>query len=174
MTTVIPFTPSNITTPTVPMTLDGVNYNVTVTWNVSAQRYYINVYALDGTWIITVPLVSSPPAREVQSARYDPFLNIVTIQMVDPTLWPVPLSHEGISTPPGQIIDYTLIGFSPNTYNGKFRCLNLDAVTFIFSMPTDPGPVTILGNVNRLLNMIEPLFTINSLVYRNSAFEINP
>ena len=174
MTTVLPFIPSNIRTPTIPMTLDGVNCNVTITFNVSAQRYYINVYDQNGDWIITVPLVSSPPGRNVQSAYYDPFLNIVTVTMVDPSLWPVPLAKEGINIRPGLMVDYTLLGFTPDTYNGKFRCMHIDAITFTFPMPTDPGQVQILGTVNRLLNMIEPLFIINSLVYRNSAFEINP
>jgi hypothetical protein len=156
------------------MTLDGTDYNVTVTWNVSAQRYYINVYGIDGTWIITVPLVSTPPARNVAIAEYDPFLSIVVVQMVDPTLWPVPLSAAGLDTPVGTIIDYTLLGFSPTTYNGKFRCETINQTTFSFPMSVDPGPVSILGTVNRMMNMIEPLFNINSLVYRNSAFEINP
>lgn len=174
MTIIIPFIPSNIITPTIPMNLDGENYTITVTWNVSAQRYYIDIYDQNKIWIITVPLVSSPPARNIQKAIYDPFLNSVMIRMVDPALWPVPVSHAGLVTPPGTIIDYTLLGFSPDTYNGKFRCLHLDTITFTFPMPTDPGPVGILGTVNRMLDMIEPVFNISSLVYRNGAFEINP
>jgi hypothetical protein len=85
------------------MNLDGLDYNVTVTWNVSAQRYYINVYDQNGEWIITVPLVSSPPARSVKKVVYDPFLNLVIVQMTDPTSWPVPLSSAGLATPPGTI-----------------------------------------------------------------------
>jgi hypothetical protein len=156
------------------MNLDGLDYNVTVTWNVSAQRYYINVYDQNGEWIITVPLVSSPPARSVKKVVYDPFLNLVIVQMTDPTSWPVPLSSAGLATPPGTIIDYTLLGFNPNTYNGKFRCLHLDSSTFTFPISTNPGPVTFLGTISRMLNMIEPLFITSSLVYRNSSFEINP
>ncbi len=174
MTTIIPFIPSNIVIPTISMNLDGADYTVTVSWNVSAQRYYIDVYDQNGDWVITVPLVSTPPGRPVQSAVYDPFLNIVTVKMTDPTTWPVPLSSAGLDTAPGTVIDYTLIGFDPDTYNGKFRCLHFNSTTFTFPMTTDPGSVNLLGTVNRMLNMIEPLFDISSLVYRNSAFEINP
>jgi hypothetical protein len=172
MTTIIPFRPSNITTPEFRASLDGSEYKITVTWNVSALRYYINIYAASGAWIITVPLISTPPARNVASASYDPFLNAVVVSLVDPVYWPIPVGGPIIK--PGTIVDYTLDGFQPNTYNGKYRSLHLNDTTFTFPMPTDPGPLIILGRVNRLLNMIETVFTTSTMVYRNGAFEINP
>jgi hypothetical protein len=174
MTTIIPFVPSNITTPKISVTLDGNPYTIFITWNVSAQRYYINVYDQSGNWIVTTALVSTPPARGVLNAVYDPFLNAVTVQLVDPSLWPVPLGNAGLLTPPGTIINYTMSGFSPSTYNGKFRCVHENQVTFSFPMPNDPGEIVILGTVNRMLDMIDPLFAISTLVYRNGAFEVNP
>jgi hypothetical protein len=172
MTTTIPFLPSNIRTPTFDAVFDGNNYKVVITWNVSAQRYYINVYSSTGTWIITTALVSSPPARSVAGAAYDPFLNAVVVTLVDPSLWPVPVG--GPMTKPGTIIDYTLEGFQPNTYNGKFRCLHLNNVEFTFPMTTDPGSLIVLGRVSRLLNMIDTVFEVSTMVYRNGMFEINP
>lgn len=174
MSTIIPFIPSLIKAPTIPVTLDGDPYNVVVTWNVSAQRYYINVYDTTGTWILTTALTSTPPARDVASAVYDPFLSQMTVTMVDPSLWPVPLSHEGLATPPGTMIDYTLAGFTPDTYNGLFRGLQINPTTFIFPMNTDPGPVVVMGKVHRLMNMVQSVFSISSLVYRNGAFEVSP
>lgn len=174
MTTIVPFVPSNQRAPSIPATLDGSPYNIVITWNVSAQRYYINIYDTNGNWILTTALVSTPPARQINTTVYDPFLNQVTVTMVDPSLWPVPLALEGINIRPGQIIDYTLLGFQPNTYNGLFRCLHIDPITFTFPMLTDPGQVLIMGSVNRMLNMIEPLFVTSTLVYRNGSFEINP
>jgi hypothetical protein len=172
MTTTIPFLPSNIKTPSFDVVLDGNNYKTVVTWNVSAQRYYINVYSSTGTWIITTALVSSPPPRNVAGAIYDPFLNAVVVTLVDPSLWPVPAS--GPTTKPGTIIDYTLEGFQPSTYNGKFRCLHLNNTEFTFPMDTDPGSLIVLGRVSRLLNMIDTVFEISTMVYRNGMFEINP
>jgi hypothetical protein len=173
MTTVIPFLPSNIVTPSISVTLDGVDHDVRITWNVSSQRFFINVYRKsDGAWIITTALVSSPPARGVQSAVYDPFLNSVDVTFEDPSLWPLPVS--GPITKPGTIIEYTLEGFQPPTYNGKFRCLHRDPLVFTFPMPTNPGPIVILGRVSRLLSMIDTVFQISTMVYRNGAFEITP
>jgi hypothetical protein len=172
MTTIIPFTPSNIRAPTYRATLDGNDYNIVVTWNVSAKRYYINVYTLNGLWIITTALVSSPPGRAVESAVYDPFLNAVEVTLVDPYLWPCPL--PGPVTKPGTMVDYTLDNFQPNTYNGKFRCLHLTLQKFTFPMPTDPGPLIVLGRVNRVLSMVDTVFKRSTLIYRNGAFEISP
>jgi hypothetical protein len=172
MTTVIPFVPSNIITPKFRATLDGATYDIKVTWNLSAMRYYINIYDTNGIWIITIPLISSPPARNVRSAIYDPFLNAITVTLEDPSQWPVPAT--GPTTKPGTIIDYTLEGFQPSTYNGKFRSLHLNNTKFTFPMPTNPGPLIILGRVSRLLNMAATVFKTSTLIYRNGSFEINP
>lgn len=175
MTSVIPFVPSGIKAPSFAATFDGNPYTVTVTWNVSAQRYYINVYDGNSAWILTTALTSTPPARDVASIVYDDFLSQIVVTMVDPTLWPVPLGHEGLVTPAGTIIDYTLAGFTPNTYNGLFRSMQVNPTTFIIpNVLTDPGPVVVMGKVHRLMNMVQTIFTTSSLVYRNSAFEISP
>jgi hypothetical protein len=173
MTTVVPFVPSNLRTPSFIATLDGVDHNIEITWNVAALRYYVNVYRQDNNaWIITVPLIASPPGRGVSSAVYDPFLNAVVVKFLDPSLWPLPLG-AGIAKP-GTIIEYTLEEFQPNTYNGRYRCLHLNDTTFTFPMPQNPGPLIVMGRVSRLLNMVDTVFRTSTMVYRNGAFEINP
>jgi hypothetical protein len=129
---------------------------------------------MNGAWVITTALVSTPPARAIDEAYYDPFLNQVTIVMVDPSLWPIPLSPEGVAVPPGTMVDYTLEGFVPDTYNGTFRAMQLGPISFVFPMTTDPGPVVIVGNVNRVINMVAGIFTTSTLAYRNGSFEVNP
>jgi hypothetical protein len=173
MTTIIPFLPSNLFTPTFQVTLDGTNYQVTVTWNVSAQRYYINIYGTDNTWIITVPLIQTPPARGVASVVYDNLRRVMTITMVDPSQWSIPLSAAGTSTPPGTIVDYTLENFTPDVLNGKQRSIHITNTDFSFSLANDPGQVLILGSVSRILNMIGGMFD-STLIYRNGAFEVTP
>lgn len=174
MTTIIPFIPSNIRTPTFPVTLDGGDYNIVITWNISALRYYLNVYARDGTWIITVPLISTPPARNVQKVSFDQFLGVVRVELVDPSLWPVPLGHGALGTPAGTIVDYTLEGFQPNDYNGTYRSLQINTTTFTFPFPQTPPPLIVTGRVSRLLNMVASVFETSTLVYRNACFEVNP
>lgn len=174
MTTITSFVPSNIRPFRFNATFDREQYEVIITWNISAQRYYINVYGLDGTWVVTVPLIQTPPARAINSVSYDPFMNQVVVKLVDPTLWPVPLSPGGLATRPGTMIDYTLENFTPDTYNGTFRGMHVNEVTFFYPMETDPGPVLITGSVSRKLNMVAGVFQTSSLIYRNSAFEVDP
>jgi hypothetical protein len=99
---------------------------------------------------------------------------VVKVVMVDPMLWPVPLAKGGIGTKPGTIVEYTLMGFQPNDYNGTFRCLQIDEVTFTFPLDFHPGPVVVVGNIHRLINMIKTVFNTSTLVYRNACFEVNP
>jgi hypothetical protein len=174
MTTVVAFVPSNIKPFSFPAILDGVYYNIVVTWNISAQRYYINVYGSDGLWVVTVPLISSPPSRPVASVLYDPFQLILNVEMVSPLLWPLPLSPQGIANPPGTITDYTLEGFQPVTYNGLFRGMQVSPISFTVPMATNPGPLITTGYVSRQLNMLAGIFQTSTLIYRNNAFEIGP
>jgi len=174
MKTIIPFIPSNLIVPTIQVTLDGSPYKLVVTWNVSAQRYYINLYDMDGNWIITTPLIGSPPNRMVESVKYVLAENRVYVRMVDPAMWPFPLSPGGIVTKPGTIIEYTLESFQPETYNGKYRALHINETLFSIPMPTNPGPILVIGCVCRLLDMVTGLFKTSTLIYRNGCFEVNP
>lgn len=174
MTTYIPFTPSNLIRQEFTAMFDGDEYKVSLTWNVSAQRYYVNIYGLDGTWILTTPLIATPPARKISSVIYDPFLYRTVVKMSDPSQWPIPLSPAGLNTKPGTIVDFTLHQFLPDTYNGLFRSLFVTPFTFAIPMSTDPGPVQILGFVSRVMNMVAGVFTTSTLAYRNGMFEVNP
>lgn len=172
MTTVIPFIPSNLSAPHFLAAFDGTTYNVVVTWNVSAQRYYVNVNDLNGRWITTVPMFASPPGRPVEAISWDVGAKLVTVRLVDPSLWPNPMAPGGIAVP-GTIVEYTLENFTPTTYNGEFRCLQIDPVTFSFPLDTDPGTVKIVGSASRILSMMRGIFQ-STLIYRNGAFEISP
>lgn len=174
MTTIVPFIPSNIKPYTFPVELDGVNHSITITWNVSAQRYYVNVYRTDGSWVITIPLIMSPPSRTIDSIKFNPFQLVLEIQMVPPNLWPIPLSPGGLGTAPGTIIEYTLEGFNPTTYNGKYRGTHINGTLFTVPMAINPGSITIMGYVSRKLNMLASVFQTSTFIYRYGAFEINP
>jgi hypothetical protein len=174
MTTVIPFLPSNLFVPTFNAIFDGDTYTVSITWNISAQRYYVNVYDSNGNWIVTVPLVQTPPGRAISSIAYDLSRRVVTATMVDPKSWPVPLSAAGTNTPPGTIVDYTLENFDPPVLNQKWRSLHINDLSFSFPLADDPGAIHILGSVSRIMNMVGGIFVNSTLAYRNGAFEVTP
>lgn len=65
MATIIPFVPSDVAAPQFQATLDGATYTITITWNVAGQRYYINVYASDGSRVLTTAMVGSPNGYDI-------------------------------------------------------------------------------------------------------------
>jgi len=173
VTIIIPFVPSTVRPFSFSPTLDGIVCNVIVTWNVSSQRYFINVYDNTGRWVVTTGLVSSPPARTVDSVVYDPNQLGLNVFLVDPPDWPVPLSPGGLATKPGTIMDYTLENFSPSTFNGEFRGMHITETHFIVPMAINPGIPIITGVASRILSMVSGYFN-STLIYRNSSFEVSP
>jgi hypothetical protein len=171
MTTIIPFIPSNIVIPTFKATFDGDDYKVTITWNISAQRYYVNIYGTDGTWIVTVPLVQTPPSRAIETVTYDILRRVMTMRLVNPLYFPVPIGSN--LTPPGTIVDYTLENFDPPSLNGRQRSLHIDDLTFSFPLADDPGQINVVGSIARYIDMADGIFQ-STFIYRNGNFEVTP
>jgi hypothetical protein len=59
------FQPSNSANFTFNATFDGVAYNVVVNWNYWAQRYYVNVYTINGQIVYTLPQIGSPDNDDI-------------------------------------------------------------------------------------------------------------
>jgi hypothetical protein len=57
---ITPFTPTNAGAFQFGATFDGVNYICVVTWNLWAQRWYLNVYTVTGDLIVARALIASP------------------------------------------------------------------------------------------------------------------
>ena len=64
-TTFIDFTPQANQNFQFQPTLDGAVYTAIVTWNVFGERYYVNLYALDGTLIFCLPMTGSPLGYDI-------------------------------------------------------------------------------------------------------------
>lgn len=67
MTTLIPFQPSNATTPPFQstVTLDGAAYALTVTWNIAAQRWYVTLTDQNGNVTWCGAMVGSPLGADI-------------------------------------------------------------------------------------------------------------
>ena len=44
--------------------LDGSVYNCRITWNIAAQRWYLNITNNSGRRLLTVPVIASPQNRD--------------------------------------------------------------------------------------------------------------
>lgn len=162
MATYVPFRASNTSAPRLTVQLDYQDITMMVTWNVAAQRYFINLYTLDGVWICTVPMVETSKGQPVLTMVYDSSQGLLVGTMAAP-----------MRRPPGQIVDYVLEGFSPSTINGLQQCLTLADQRFSFKAP-DPGVISIMGHASRYQNMAKGYFQYSTLIYRNGQFETNP
>lgn len=168
MTTFIDFTPSTAQAPQFTVTLDGNQYNVIVTSNFFRNGqggnggYYVNVVAVDGTPVVSRALVGSPVGLQLQALAWN--AGKVTATTVDPHGYKV-----------GSIVTLSLVGSSPDGYNGTFPCLITGASTFTYELATNPGTATAFGLANYDISLVAGLFD-STLVYRtaNQQFEVNP
>lgn len=61
MSGLISFTPTSTAPFQFGATLDGTNYTCQVRWNVSAQRWYLFIFDISGSVVLTRALIASPP-----------------------------------------------------------------------------------------------------------------
>lgn len=168
MTTYINFTPvaqANAQPFTFQATLDGNIYNFSVTWSLFGQRWYINCFAQDGTWIFTLPFVGSPTAttnNTINSATW--LLGTATITLINPLPYPV-----------GSTIQLWFSGMSPDAWNGTFQCIVTSPTTVTFQLADNPGVATALGVARQLISITGGYFN-STLVYRvdDGIIEVNP
>jgi hypothetical protein len=167
VTTIYPFQPSAQAPFQFQPTLDGDVYQCTVTWNLfrggqgSTSPYYLNIYALDGTLVVSRALVASPVGVAVQNLFWANGRAYATTQ--SPHGYPV-----------GAVVDLTLSGILPAAYSGIFECLITGASTFWYAVMPNPGAFTQLGYVTYDINLTQQYFQTTTLVFRDGVnnFEV--
>ena len=163
MTTFVDFTPSRVAAFQFQAQLDGANYNVVVTWSLFGRRYYINVYALDGTLVLSTPMVGSPAGVQLERLSWAHGQATAVAS--------VPHSFAVDS-----LVQVTVSGCSPDGYNGSVLAQVVDDMTLTYPVASDPGQATALGSVVYNVNLVAGYFDGSSLVYRapSNQFEISP
>ncbi|HUZ33900.1 MAG TPA: hypothetical protein VMV19_17600 [Xanthobacteraceae bacterium] len=161
MATYYPFTPSQFAPYSFQPTLDGNQYNCTVTWNLYGQRYYLNVAALDGTAVVTTPLVASPSSVPLASLTW-----------ANGTVTAVTQAPHGYAV--DLTIALTIENCAPAAYNTNVLALVVNATTLTWPLLPDPGPATAVGLIDWTLNLVEGYFETSTLIFRNQQFEVAP
>jgi hypothetical protein len=142
-------------------TLDGAQYLATVKWNIYGQRNYLFLTQLDGTPVVTIPVVPSPPSVALES-----------ISWTNGTVTAVTAVPHGYAI--GLLVQITISGCNPSAYNGAVLAYVLDAVTLTYPLIANPGMATMIGLVDWTINLVQGYFTTSSIVFRNSQFEVAP
>lgn len=163
MTTFFNFVPSSVAPFSFSPTLDGQVHKVVVTWALFGARYYINVYALNGTLVLARSLVGSPTGVAIQSLAWA--LGKVTARTS---------AAHGYKF--GTIVGITVSGALPAAYNGLVRATITGPDTFTYPVPTNPGAATAFGNASYDINLVGGYFANSSMVFRqaNQQFEVSP
>ena len=163
MTTVTNFAPTVRAPFQFQATLDGVIYTVIVTWNLFGRRWYVNVYAPDGSLALSTALVGSPTGVTLQSLSWA--AGKVTAVAVVPHGYKV-----------GTTVQLTISGASPDAYNGKVQAFITGAATFTYPVAADPGPATQFGAASYNIDLVGGHFDTSTMVFRQAAnqFEVSP
>lgn len=163
MTTYITFVPSLVSAPAFDVTLDGAAYNITVTWSLFGQRYYVNCLSVYGELVFSLPLIGSRTGLHIQNAEWAN--GTVTITTDTP--------HGHVV---GSIVNATITGMSPDTYNGTRQCMVINRTQITFPLASYPGAVAVLGKLEYNVNLAAGYFNTSTLVYRtqNQTFEVTP
>lgn len=163
MTTYIDFVPSQVQAPEFQITLDGSFYTMLITWNLFGQRYYFNLYTLNGDLIVSAPLIGSPVGLEIETLEWIAGNVLLTFE-----------TRHGL--PVGDTANLTVSGVTPDAYNGKVSALVTSPTTISFALSVNPGEMTVTGVVSQDINLVAGYFSESTIVYRsaNAQFEVSP
>lgn len=164
MTNYYPLLINSNSPPTFMPTLDGNQYNITIIWNVSARRSYVQCKDLNGNLIFFSPLVETQTANQLIALEYDSQNTRV-----------VATTTNQIFAPIGTVFNMSIINTIPFGYNGSGMAFLMNANQFSYplSIGNYPGIVTTLGALDILISLCKGYFN-STLVYRNRTFEVNP
>lgn len=175
MTTVVNFSPSSTAAPPFQFqaTLDDAQYNVTTTWNILGQRWYVNLYTLSGSRLMTRPVIGSGAKIQALMTWAN---GTATVAL-----------QSAHNVPVGTVANVEVSGTGLG-YDGAWRALATDALTLTYSLPTNPQQYGVTANVSQDVNLLagqpasydsagNPLTWFSStLVYRTGTqqFEVTP
>jgi hypothetical protein len=139
--TTVPFVPSTTTAFSFQPTLNGITYNVVVTWNVFGQRYYINVYDLGGDLILCRAMVSSGPTLQASLSW-----NSSTLQAVATTA----LAHN---VPIGSVANLTVSGTNTD-FDGAWQAQATGPFTLSYALANPGQSAPVAGQVSFLWDLV--------------------
>lgn len=162
MSTPYPFVPSQTSAPTTQVVLDGQAYNLVTTWSLFGQRYYANLYALDGTLLLCTARVGSPTGIAIEALSWE--LGYATVVTAEPHGYAV-----------GSISSLWIDGAVPDGYNGEYEMLATSPMELQFALQTNPGAATTFGTLEYNINLIggvpneAGVYFTSALLFREQA-----
>jgi hypothetical protein len=159
--TFVTFTPSTNSVFSFQPSLNGTLYNVTVTWNIFGQRFYVNVYDLSNNLILARALVSSGPTLQASFTWANGWAQA---QCTNPHNVPV-----------GRVVTIN-VSQTGGVFDGDFSALVNGNHRLTWQTSNPNAPTVVNGNVNFSWNLILGYVAGAYLLYHfdTQQFEFGP
>lgn len=136
--------------------LDGNIYAAAITWNIFAQRWYLNLSDLNGNLIIYRAVSSSADPAAIANISWSQ--GIVTVVTEAP-------HFLGL----GVVAELNISDNSPAGYNGIVDCNVTGPNTFTYALTADPGQQTQVGHFGSVVDLTDGAFVDSVLVYYDNS-----
>ena len=147
-------------------TLDGNQYNATVTWLFWAQRWYVNLFDQFGNRVLSRAMAESPPLQAISSVAWSDATGagLVTVVPTVPTVYK-----------PGSLAPLYFYQNAPAAFNGFQLCAVVNPSVLTYPLASDPGQASALGAFGQDLSLTSGYFA-STLVWRPSSgnIEVTP
>lgn len=140
--------------------IDGETYEAAVEWSIFGRRWFLRLSEPGGALALYTAVVESPVLARVDSLRWDQARGRVILTA----------EH---ALPIGAVVQMTVRGSLPETYNGNFDMAVESPNTLSYPMKTDPGGLVTPGLWGREIDLLQGRFT-TTLIYRQRRFETYP
>ena len=167
MTTFVNFVPSTSGPFQFQATLDGAQYNVSITQNVYGQRYYVNVYDLSGNLVVSRGLNSSTPKFGGTFTWSD---GTAYVSLTSPHWIPI-----------GAVANLTASD-TGIAFDGQYQMLATGPSSLSYALASNPGVSSATGSIAQNINFIAGYLNSagkvfsSTLIYRDNTeqFEVSP
>jgi Domain of unknown function (DUF6983) len=143
--------------------LDGNTYQVTITWNIFGNRWYFNLYNLNGALVTCRALVSSDDQHSIESIVWDN--GVVTVTASSPHFFGL-----------GDVVNLNISGNTPIEYNGIYPCDVTGTTTFTYLLTNNPGQQVVIGNFGSIVDLTHGFFNTSTIAYyaNSNQFVVSP
>lgn len=146
MSTVVPFTPSTTSVFGFQPVIAGTQYSATVTWNLYAQRYYLNLYDTGGNLILCTAIVGSGPKLQATLTwESTGFTGVATVETATPHNIPV-----------GQLAN-VYISQTDTGFDGAQQVLATGPTTVIYALANPNVNEPVAGQMSFPVNLVQAL-----------------
>ena len=154
MPTIFPFTPSNVSVFQFQPELDGAIYQATTPWLLFGARFYLNLVAINGTQVWFGAIVGSPAA-----------FSLSTLSWENGRAYATTVLPHGLK--PTTTVSLNISGNTPDAFNGLIEAFITGPSSFFYSLASDPGNATVVGQGSQDINLLGGVINANGVPFTN-------